>query len=397
MNEEKTDTALRLNIGAGSVAIEGFTSIDRKNGDEAYPLKYEDESVDEIRASHVLEHFYTSDLYSVLSDWVRVLKPGGKIKLAVPSFAHVAEQYHRNTGDSNLLFAYVMGGATDDNDHHHAIFDEPRLRVLMRMCNLDQIQPWVSDVLDCARLAVSLNLEGVKPFPRKEVVRPATVACMSTSRLGFTEHMFCATQVFVPRDINIIKATGVFWGQCLERIMSDAIASGVEWIVTMDYDTVFTGEMFDELCYLMATHPEADAIAPWQVKRECDDPLCWFTGKDGIRRGEIPLTELDCPLTKVDSAHFGLTLFRVSALKKMEHPWFLATPSKDGTWGENHIDEDIHFWHKWRDTGNSLFLANRVSIGHLQHMVTWPDKSYRAQHQYVTDFQKHGMPGYTER
>ena len=54
MNEVKTDTALRLNIGAGSVAIDGYTPVDRSVGKEAFPLDYEDDSVDEIRASHIL-------------------------------------------------------------------------------------------------------------------------------------------------------------------------------------------------------------------------------------------------------------------------------------------------------------------------------------------------------
>ena len=55
---------VKLNIGAGDVDAPGFIAIDRKLGLEAYPLpehvngtKLETDSVDEVRASHVLEHF----------------------------------------------------------------------------------------------------------------------------------------------------------------------------------------------------------------------------------------------------------------------------------------------------------------------------------------------------
>ena len=75
---------LKLNIGAGSTIISGFTPIDRKLGSEAYPLSYPDNSVDEIRASHILEHFSFAHAQQALKEWTRVLKPGGRIRIAVP-------------------------------------------------------------------------------------------------------------------------------------------------------------------------------------------------------------------------------------------------------------------------------------------------------------------------
>ena len=51
---------------AGDVVLEGFTPIDRKLGSEVYPLNYKDGSVDEIYASHVLEHFKLDDIQAVL-------------------------------------------------------------------------------------------------------------------------------------------------------------------------------------------------------------------------------------------------------------------------------------------------------------------------------------------
>jgi hypothetical protein len=390
---KKVAQPIRLNVGAGKVEIPGYTAIDRTLGTEAYPLtNYEDNSVDEVRASHILEHFPRGQVFPVVQEWVRVLKPNGVLKLAVPNFDWIAEHYHRHACDSQTLFGYLMGGQLDENDYHKSVFDETLVRLLMKAAGIDRIQPWVGDALDCSRLPVSLNLMGQKMAPLAKVAIPKIVACMSTAKLGFTENLFCAAGAFFSRNIDVHKCTGAFWGQCLERVMEDAIDIGAEWIVTLDYDTVFTTQIFDKLCYLLATHPEADAIAPWQMQRDTNDPLCWFTDETGLPRREIPLMEFDKPLSKVDTAHFGLTLIRVSGLAKMKHPWFYGRPNKEGKWGEHRIDDDISFWQQWKAVGNTLYLANNVSIGHLQQLATWPSEFMQPIHQYVPDFQKHGVP-----
>ena len=55
----------------------GFTNVDRKFGQEAFPLPYPDESVEAVRASRILEHFGHREVQAVLNDWVRVLQDGG--------------------------------------------------------------------------------------------------------------------------------------------------------------------------------------------------------------------------------------------------------------------------------------------------------------------------------
>jgi hypothetical protein len=36
--------------------------------------------------------------------------------------------------------------------------------------------------------------------------------------------------------------------------------------------------------------------------------------------------------------------------------------------------------------------ANRVVVGHLQLMVTWPDKELKPIYQHPVDFREHGRP-----
>jgi ubiquinone/menaquinone biosynthesis C-methylase UbiE len=52
------------------------------NHDVSKPLPFEQESVDCVIARHVLEHLF--DPITVLKQWTEVLKPGGKIMIAVP-------------------------------------------------------------------------------------------------------------------------------------------------------------------------------------------------------------------------------------------------------------------------------------------------------------------------
>lgn len=166
---------LRLNIGSGDVVtMKGYVNVDAKFGDIAYPLAYPDSSAEEIYASHILEHFSQHKTPDVLKDWVRALKPGGVLKIAVPDFNFIVSQHL--AGNPNLLplASYLMGGQQNENDFHKAIFDEGGLRQLLADAGLTNIQPWKSEVKDCAALPVSLNLMGRKPDapPRAEIRLP---------------------------------------------------------------------------------------------------------------------------------------------------------------------------------------------------------------------------------
>ena len=154
---------LKLNIGSGDRAImKGYVNVDARYGDAAYPLEYGDSVVDEIYASHILEHFGGCEVPNVLRDWVRALRPGGVLKVAVPNFKWIAEQYI--AGNPNMpLGGYLMGGQTDQNDFHKSVFDESILSQALGVAGLVDIQPWQSEIQDCASLPVSLNLMGRKP------------------------------------------------------------------------------------------------------------------------------------------------------------------------------------------------------------------------------------------
>lgn len=377
---------VRLNLGAGDQPIPGFTSIDRKGGQEVYPLGDADESVDEIRASHVLEHFSHRQTSSVLAEWARVLKPGGVMKIAVPDFELIAREYL--DGKPINVQGYTMGGHTDGNDHHGAIFDEEELTRGLRAAGLWNIRRWESEIKDCASLPISLNLMGRKKLPMPDW----KIECaMSVPRLGFQDNFFSWTHALSPLGIVPKAISGAFWGQCLERVMTRMV--GADYILTVDYDTVYDKEAVEDLIRLAAEHPEADALAALQIRRNSELPLVCVLDPDGKPQSQLSYELLAPDLLPAGMAHFGLTLIKVAALKDMPHPWFLAVPAPDGTWSDGRQDDDTYFWREWRSRGKTLFVATHIPVGHAQLMITWPGRGDMSPvHQHSEEFWATGKP-----
>lgn len=373
---------VRLNLGAGDSHIEGFTPIDRKLGSEVYPLAYKDESVDEIYASHVLEHFPLGQIQDILNDWVRVLKPGGRIRIAVPDFRWCAQRYLESAPVP--IGNIIMGGQVDSEDYHRSLFDEPGLRWQMEKAGLFAIRKWNSNNKDCATLDCSLNLEGIKPTSHKQLgERVHVVATMP--RLNWTYNRDATSMACVQLGLNYNCMTGAYFDQCMERALE--LGMKCEYVLTVDYDTIFEPADVQRLVTLMDLYPEAGAIATLQAKRGSDEIA--LVSRD--EHDTIKESELSSDLFKVKSAHFGLTIIRSEVLKKMPKPWLHHVPAPDGTWGDGRIDADVAFWHKLNEVSQT-YVTPRVSVGHLQAMVSWMDARWNVIHQHIDEYRKDGKP-----
>jgi hypothetical protein len=361
-----------LDIGCGAGGPRpGHIAVDRHYGVEAYPLQFADECADGIVASHILEHFAHGQIGDVLAEWARVLKPGGTLKIAVPDFAKIAENYL--SGVQQPTQGFVMGGQVDAADFHKALFDEASLKTALAKAGLMLIRRWESELADdCASLPISLNLAGTKPHATEIGVS----AVMSVPRLGFMDTMFSAIEALPPLKVSLRRCTGAYWGQCLERAIEEVLRDDApDAILTLDYDSVFTRTDAAMLMQLMCCYPEADAISAVQAGRGSlggrlftirspDEPSQNLTG--------VAAETFAGDLAKVTTAHFGLTLIRAEKLRALPKPWFHDIPAPDGSWNEGRTDADIAFWRRWEEAGNSLYIANRVPIGHLELGVLWP-------------------------
>lgn len=379
---------INLDLGAGAVSPEGFVPLGNVNGSSIFPLPHADGLVSVIRASHVLEHFNFADVGAVLQDWVRALKPGGKLKIAVPDFDKIAAAHL--SGEPQNVQGYVMGGQVDAADFHKTIWNRDELRRRLAAAGLVLLREWKSELEgDCASLPISLNIEGTKPFVSEIKVS----AAMSVPRLGWMDNFGCCIDALVPLGIRLRRQGGAYWGHaltnCLEVILDQDAPDAV---LTLDYDTVFTKGHVAHLMQLMMANPQADAITAIQSSRH--QPTALFTKRDenDVPMSRINTDEMAGDLTQVSSAHFGLTLIRADKLKALPKPWFHAVPSSEGRWqhDDDHVDEDIQFWMNWKAAGNTLFLANRIAVGHIEVMSRWPGKDLQAIYQPMGEFNKTG-------
>lgn len=378
------DGLIRLNIGAGDTVIPGFTAIDRKFGTEAYPLAYPDNSVEEIRCVHMLEHLSFSESIEALKEWWRVLRPGGRLRISVPDATKVA----RLAGDDPRWAFYLMGGQTDSNDFHKSAYDTDRLTALMEKYGFRNVRPWTSENTDLASFeAISLNLEGDKGQATQDV---KLRAIMGLPRVGWNDAWLSITEALHPIGIPIETHTGCFWGQNLTKGLERALDDGIDWMLTLDYDSMILPRHISRLIEILSQRPDIDAIAALQMRRGAETPLFGITGK---REAELTPQPVE-----VHTAHFGLTLLRTKCLRDMQKPWLIAQPDEDGTWGDNRRDDDITFWDRWRAAGHTVYVAPDVRIGHLELVVSEYDDNLQPVHRHIGEWwNTHARKGHCTR
>lgn len=111
----------KINLGCGFAKKEGYINIDSDKSVDPdivreleRGLPFDDSSVDEVYAHHVLEHLKPEDFIFILSEIYRVCKNGAKIEIEVPlgvvddplhqtfftetSFVHWCEPLEKKTG-----------------------------------------------------------------------------------------------------------------------------------------------------------------------------------------------------------------------------------------------------------------------------------------------------------
>lgn len=168
-----------LNLGSRNRAIPDFLSMDCDPhdgvdivGDISDLSRFADNSVGEIYASHILEHFPHTKTEAVLKEWLRVIEPGGKLYVGVPDFARAIEIYSV-TGLRPWITNFLMGDQEYKTAFHYRLFDEESLSFMLRAagfadCFRVEYFP-IGDPLDCSNMvsnidkqSVSLNMIAVK-------------------------------------------------------------------------------------------------------------------------------------------------------------------------------------------------------------------------------------------
>jgi predicted SAM-dependent methyltransferase len=139
---------IKLHLGCGTKHLPEYVNIDIRylpGVDEVNNIRflrnYKNNTVDEIYACHVLEHFGRWEYKSVLQRWYEILKPGGQLRLAVPNFESICQHY-RKTSDLKSIMGLLYGGQDYDENYHYVTFDLQSLSEDLSNIGFSKIELW---------------------------------------------------------------------------------------------------------------------------------------------------------------------------------------------------------------------------------------------------------------
>ncbi len=171
---------MRLHIG-GEEAKKGWQILNAQDatyvdfvGDCGDLRQFAENSIDEIYASHILEHLgYQEELPKALKEWYRVIKPGGKVMISVPDLDALCRYFlipGLSQKDRFHIMRIMFGGQMDLYDFHRVGFTEDFLREFLigagfrnpkRVKNFSFFDDSSSLMLG-KNMPVSLNMKAVK-------------------------------------------------------------------------------------------------------------------------------------------------------------------------------------------------------------------------------------------
>ena len=99
-------------------------------GDVSDLSRFPDGSVDEIYASHILEHFSHTNTEAVLREWGRALGPQGILYVGVPDFSRTVVLYSKY-GLNEWVRNFLYGDQSYPTAYHYTCFDESALALLL--------------------------------------------------------------------------------------------------------------------------------------------------------------------------------------------------------------------------------------------------------------------------
>lgn len=340
----------------------------------------------------------------------------GSMKLKSTTLKTIIERHELNIGVLNTLIMDVQGaellvlkGAGDYVDRfRHIRCEAADFEIYEGCCQLKDLddyliprgfkrtQTWRGAGKPGVGFAYEVLYQNQNDPSSTLEVNARVAAVASVPRLGFQTHFGVAMRAFRCGDFDVplFKFTGAFWEQHIQNAIKEMISQGVEWVITVDYDSIFDAEDVKELLTMAAMYPDADAIIPWQIKRGIEKtPLFSIVDKSGKIRRTFDPDEFNRDLTQVATGHFGLTLIKTAALKDISLPWFWSQPNpENGEWDDGRTDADIYFWRKFAEAGRKAFVANNIRIGHIEEEITWITRDFEVIRQAMNDYNKNGKP-----
>lgn len=118
--------SFKLNLGCGDAPLDDYINIDLYSSsanlllDLTKTLPFPDNSVDEIYAKHLIEHFTRLEWSRIKKDWYRVLRPGGVLIIECPDICRWMKRFLDNSMGERWSY-WIIGiyGAQDLSGEGH--------------------------------------------------------------------------------------------------------------------------------------------------------------------------------------------------------------------------------------------------------------------------------------
>jgi predicted SAM-dependent methyltransferase len=137
---------VKVNLGCGTLLSAGYINIDIRNvpGVIQSDVKnldhlFNDNTIDEITAYDVLEHFPFMQIRDILSNWIRKLKPGGKIVVRVPDLEKILNRYVTKKLPFFEAQRLIFGGQDYAYNFHYVGFTEGVLEGYLLGCGCSEV------------------------------------------------------------------------------------------------------------------------------------------------------------------------------------------------------------------------------------------------------------------
>jgi ubiquinone/menaquinone biosynthesis C-methylase UbiE len=138
------------NLGCGKKHWDGWINVDYKDADlncDLRKLEIQSDTADAVAAIHVLEHFHAWEAPDLITEWRRVLKPGGKMILELPCmdkvFAYVSNCIQQKQPLMEFMSMFALWGDPKYKDvamcHKWGYF-QATLRSLLEYVGMREIQ-----------------------------------------------------------------------------------------------------------------------------------------------------------------------------------------------------------------------------------------------------------------
>lgn len=137
---------MRLDIGCGAAKKQGFHGVDLAPFpcvdtvcDVTKGLPFASGTVDEIYASHFMEHLGDQEVLPFLRECHRVLKPGGAMEILVPDLEYAARLFLETPEPDrwNWPFALIFGSQWHPGEFHKTGYSRWKIQWVLQAAGFE--------------------------------------------------------------------------------------------------------------------------------------------------------------------------------------------------------------------------------------------------------------------